>query len=309
MARPIIAKKLVEIAQKEGAKYICHGATGKGNDQVRFESAVHALDPKLKIIAPWRRDDWEFKSREDLLEFAKEYKIPVDQSKKKIYSRDENIWHISHEGGELEDPWNEFSENIHVLSKPVTKTPDTAKYLTIGFNKGVPVSIDGKKMASVKLIEELNKLGSKYGIGTIDIVENRLVGMKSRGVYETPGGTILYAAHKALEKLVLDRDEIAEKNKLSIKYAELVYDGKWFTPLREAIDAFADRINESVTGEVRMKLYKGHALPSGTKSKNSLYSEEFATFGEDDVYNQKDADGFINLFSLSMKIRALNKKK
>lgn len=307
MARPLMAKKLVEVAVKESAGFICHGATGKGNDQVRFESAIHALDPRIKIIAPWRF--WEFKSREDLIDFAKKHKIKIDQSKKKIYSRDENIWHISHEGGNLEDPWNEHEDGVHVLSVPVEKAPNTSKTITIDFEKGVPKSINGKKMTSIEALTMLNKLASKHGIGTIDIVENRLIGMKSRGVYETPGGTILYKAHQALEKLVLDRDTMREKNQMSVKYAEIVYDGKWFTPIREAMDAFCEKTQEVVTGTVKIKLYKGQAIPVAMKSKYSLYNEEFATFSEDEVFDQSDAEGFINLFSLSMKIRAIMKRK
>ncbi|MDR1815619.1 MAG: argininosuccinate synthase [Clostridiales Family XIII bacterium] len=307
MARPLIAQKLVEIAQKEGAKYIAHGATGKGNDQVRFESTIHALDPSIKIIAPWRI--WDFKSREDLLAYAKKHKIPLEQSAKKIWSRDQNLWHISHEGGNLEDPWEMHPDNVHVMSKPIEKAPDKPAFVELEFAKGVPVALNGKKMKGAALLAELNKIGGKHGVGTIDIVENRLVGMKSRGVYETPGGTIIMNAHKALEKLVLDRDTLYEKGILARRYAQLVYDGKWFTPLREAIDAFVDVTQEVVTGTVRVELYKGNALPCATKAPASLYSEEFATFGEDEVYNQKDAEGFINLFSLSMKIRAMQKQK
>jgi argininosuccinate synthase len=308
MARPVMAEKLVELAHKTGAKYICHGATGKGNDQVRFEATIYALDPSLKIIAPWRF--WDFKSRDDLINYAKKQGIKIDQTKKKIYSRDENLWHISHEGGNLEDPWNEYKDDIHVLSKPAEKAPDKPEFVEIGFKKGVPKSLNGKTLGGVSLIEKLNALGSKHGVGTVDIVENRLVGMKSRGIYETPGGTILMEAHKHLEKLVLDRDTINLKNQIAIKYADLLYDGKYFVPLREAIDAFVDKTQETVTGTVKMKLYKGLAKSVATKSPNSLYSEKFATFDEDDVYDQKDADGFIKLFSLSMKIRAiLNKDK
>ncbi|MDR1135378.1 MAG: argininosuccinate synthase [Clostridiales Family XIII bacterium] len=307
MARPLIAKKLVEIAEKENAGSIAHGCTGKGNDQVRFETTIHALRPDIKIIAPWRI--WDFKSREDLLDYAEKHSIPVEQSRAKIYSRDQNLWHISHEGGNLEDPWNEHLEDIHVMSVPSEKAPDKPVYVEIDFESGVPAGIDGKKLDPVSLLSTLNKLGGENGVGTIDIVENRLVGMKSRGVYETPGGTILYKALSALEKLVFDRDTLNYKNTVSLKFAQLVYDGLWYTPLREALSAFADSIQAPVTGTVKMKLYKGSALPVASKSVNSLYSEDFATFGDDDVYNQKDAEGFINLFSLPLKIRALKKQE
>jgi argininosuccinate synthase len=310
MARPLIAQKLVEIAQTEGAKYIAHGATGKGNDQVRFESTIHALDPSIKIIAPWRF--WDFRSREDLLDYAAAHNIPIEQSAAKIYSRDQNLWHISHEGGNLEDPWNAHLDDVHVMSTPIEQAPDEPAFVEIEFEKGVPVALDGKRLSPAELLIALNKIGGIHGVGTIDIVENRLVGMKSRGVYETPGGTILMNAHKALEKLVFDRETLYEKGQLAKRYAQIVYDGRWFTPLREAIDAFVNKTQEIVTGTVRMELYKGNALAAATKSPYSLYSEEFATFGEDEVYNQADAEGFINLFSLSMKIRAiqnLNKKE
>lgn len=306
MARPLMAKKLVEIAQAEGAYYIAHGCTGKGNDQVRFESTIKALDPSIKIIAPWRI--WDLESREDLLAYADSHNIPVAQSKEKIYSRDQNIWHISHEGGNLESPWNEHLDDIHVMSVPPEKAPDQPTYIEINFEKGVPVGIDGEKLSPLEILTKLNKLGGENGIGTIDIVENRLVGMKSRGVYETPGGTILFKAHSTLEKLILDRDTTAYKNLVGQKYAQLVYDGLWYTPLREAIDAFVNVTQEPVTGTVRMKLYKGNCIPAGSKSENSLYSEEFATFSKDDVYNQKDAEGFINLFALPLKIRAIQKQ-
>jgi argininosuccinate synthase len=307
MARPLMAKKLVEIAEKEGACAISHGCTGKGNDQVRFESTVHALNPALRIIAPWRI--WDLKSREDCLDYAAKHKIPVAQTREKIYSRDQNLWHISHEGGNLESPWNEHLDDIHVMSVPVEKAPDSPSFVEIDFEKGVPVGLNGKKAGPVALLTELNRIGGANGVGTIDIVENRLVGMKSRGVYETPGGTILYKALGALEKLILDRDTLNYKNTVALKYAQLVYDGLWYTPLREALAAFVDRVQEPVTGTVRVKLYKGAAIPVATKSDNALYSEEFATFGEDEVYNQKDAEGFINLFSLPMKIRAIQKAK
>lgn len=308
MARPLMAKKLVEIAKEEGAFYIAHGCTGKGNDQVRFEAAVHALDPSIKIIAPWRMDAWEFQSREELIQYSKDHGIPISQSTTKIYSRDENIWHISHEGGELENPWNEHYDTIHVLSVPPEKAPDEVTYVEIDFEKGVPVAVDGVKMKPVELLMKLNEFGSRNGIGTIDIVENRLVGMKSRGVYETPGGTILFAAHSGLEELILDRDTSHYKKIVGDKFAELLYNGLWFTPLREAISAFVDVTQEKVTGRVKMKLYKGNAIVAAKKSLYSLYNEEFATFSKDEVYNQYDAEGFINLWSLPLKIRAIQKE-
>jgi argininosuccinate synthase len=306
MARPLMAKKLVEVAESEGAYIIAHGCTGKGNDQVRFETTIKALNPSIKIIAPWRT--WDLTSREDCIEYATAHNIPIAQTTEKIYSRDENIWHISHEGGNLESPWNEHKDDIHVLSLPIEKAPDKATYVEIDFEQGVPVAVDGKEMGAVELLEALNKLGSANAVGTIDIVENRLVGMKSRGVYETPGGTILYNAHSALEKLILDRDTMQYKNIVAQKYAQLVYDGLWFTPVREAIAAFIDVTQELVTGTVKVKLYKGNAIPVASKSPNSLYSEEFATFSKDEVYNQSDAEGFINLFSLPLKIRAIQKQ-
>lgn len=305
MARPLMAKKLVEVAHQEGAFVIAHGCTGKGNDQVRFETTIKALDPSIKIIAPWRF--WNFHSREDLLEYAAAHNIPIAQSQAKIYSRDENIWHISHEGGELEDPWNEHYKTIHVLSVPPEDAPDEVTYVNIDFEKGIPVAIDGEKLDPIALLTKLNELGSKNGVGTVDIIENRLVGMKSRGVYETPGGTILFAAHAGLEKLVLDRDTLQYKSIVAQKFAQMIYDGLWYTPLREAISAFVDETQKLLTGTVRMKLYKGSAIVAGRKSPNSLYSEEFATFSADEVYDQSDAEGFINLFSLPLKIRAMQK--
>lgn len=307
MARPLMAKKLVEIAEAEGAFYICHGCTGKGNDQVRFETTIKALNPAIKIIAPWR--SWDFHSREDLIEYAKAHNIPIHQTVEKIYSRDENIWHISHEGGNLENPWNEHLSDIHVLSCEPEDAPDEVEYVEIDFEKGEPVGLNGEKMSAVDLLNKLNALGSKHGIGTIDIIENRLVGMKSRGVYETPGGTILYAAHTALERLVLDRDTMQYKAIVAQKFAQLLYDGLWFTPLRDAISAFVDKTQEEITGTVKMKLYKGNAIPAASKSIYSLYSEEYATFSADEVYNQFDAEGFINLFSLPLKIRAIQKEQ
>ncbi|MDR3225009.1 MAG: argininosuccinate synthase [Clostridiales Family XIII bacterium] len=303
IARPLMAKKLVEIAHQEGADTIAHGCTGKGNDQVRLESTFHALDPAIQVIAPWRT--WDFKSREDLIDYAAAKNIPIEQTKAKIYSRDQNLWHISHEGGNLEDPWNEHLDDIHVMSVPVEQAPDKPTFVEIKFVSGVPVAVDGEKLSGVKIIEKLNKLGGENGVGTIDIIENRLVGMKSRGVYETPGGTILMNAHYALETLILDRDTQFWKKQLANKYAQLLYDGQWFTPLREALDAFVNVTSENVTGTVRMELYKGNALAVAMKSDYSLFNEAFATFGEDEVYDQSDAEGFINLFSLPMKIRAI----
>lgn len=306
-ARPLIAKKLVEIAEQEGAVAIAHGATGKGNDQVRFETSIRALNPGLKIIAPWRM--WDLKSREDCIDYAERHNIPIAQTKAKIYSRDQNIWHISHEGGNLEDPWNEFKDDIYVMSVPPEKAKDTPTFVEIGFEEGIPVSIDGKKVNPVDMLRILNQIGGENAVGTIDIVENRLVGMKSRGVYETPGGTILFKAHQSLEKLILDRDTMAFKNTVAIKYAQLVYDGLWMTPLRASLAAFVDATQKFVTGTVRMKLYKGNCYAVASQSPYSLYNEEYVTFGADDVYNQKDAEGFINLFSLPLKIRSIMKQK
>ena len=308
-ARPIIAKRLVEIAKKEGAVAICHGATGKGTDQVRFELTIKALAPDVKIIAPWRI--WDIKSREDAVDYAEAHNIEIPVTKKDLYSRDRNIWHISHEGMDLEDPANEPQlDNLLKLSVSPEKAPDKPTYITIGFEKGVPVSIDGEKLAPRPLVEKLNALGGANGIGIADIVEDRLVGMKSRGVYETPGGTILYAALQELEYLCLDRDTQAFKRQAAIKFAELVYDGKWFTPLREALSAMVDSMERTVTGEVRMKLYKGQATPAGSKSKYSLYNEDIASFGDShELYSHKDSEGFINLFGLPLKVRALMNKK
>ena len=306
MARPLMAAKLVEVALEEGAFIIAHGCTGKGNDQVRFETAIKAINPAMKIIAPWRF--WDFKSREDLIEYAHKHDIHIDQTTEKIYSRDENIWHISHEGGELENPWNQHLDTIHVLSCTPEAAPDEPEYVTISFEKGIPTAIDDVEMDPISLLTKLNELGSRNGVGTIDIIENRLVGMKSRGVYETPGGTILYQAHRDLEKLILDRDTMAYKAIVAQKFSELLYDGLWFTPLREAISAFVDVTQEQMTGKVKMKLYKGTAWPVASQSPYSLYNEEFATFSEDEVYDQSDAEGFINLWSLPLKIRAIQKQ-
>ena len=308
-ARPIIAKRLVEIAHKEGAVAICHGATGKGNDQVRFELGIKALDPSLKIIAPWRI--WDIKSREDAVDYAEAHNIEIPVTKKDLYSRDRNIWHISHEGMDLEDPANEPQlDSLLKLGVSPEKAPNEPKYITIGFEKGEPVSLDGKKLDPRPLVEELNKLGGAYGVGIADIVEDRLVGMKSRGVYETPGGTILYTAIQELEYLCLDRDTQAFKRQSAIKFAELVYDGKWFTPLRESMSAMFDVMDETVTGEVRLKLYKGSVTPAGAKSPYSLYNEDIASLGDSHaLYSHKDSEGFINLFGLPLKVRAMMKKK
>ncbi len=306
-ARPLIAKRLVEIARREGAEAIAHGATGKGNDQVRFELTVKALAPDLKIIAPWRI--WNIRSRDDAIDYANERGIPIPVTKKRPYSMDRNIWHLSHEGGELEDPWNEPAKDVLLISKTPEEAPDQATYIELEFVKGIPVALDGEKMGPVALLEKLNVIGAENGIGTIDIVENRLVGMKSRGVYETPGGTILYEAHKQLENLCLDRQTMHFKEIIAGRYAELVYDGVWYSTLREALDAFVDKTQETVAGTVRLKLYKGNLSAAGTKSPYSLYSEEFVTFGADEVYDQKDAEGFINLFGLPLKVRALMMEK
>ena len=311
-ARPVIAKRMVEIAEKEGAVAICHGCTGKGNDQVRFELTVKALAPHLKIIAPWRI--WDIKSREDAIDYAEARNIPIPVSKKDNYSMDRNIWHLSHEGQDLEEPWNEpqYDKILKLMVSP-EKAPDKATYVEIDFEKGIPVKIDGKAYGPVEMITKLNELAGSNGIGIADMVENRLVGMKSRGVYETPGGTLLYAAHRELELLCLDRDTIHYKDLVSQRFAELVYYGQWYTPLRESISAFVDETQKNVTGTVRLKLYKGNCVPAGSKSPYSLYSEEIATFGEDEVYNQKDSEGFINLFGLPLKVQAVvnekNKKK
>ncbi len=308
-ARPIIAKRLVEIAEKEGAVAICHGATGKGNDQVRFELTIKALAPHLKIIAPWRI--WDIKSREDAVDYAEAHGIEIPVTKKDLYSRDRNIWHISHEGMDLEDPANEPQlDSLLKLGVSPEKAPDSPCYVTIGFEAGVPVSVDGEKLSPRPLVEKLNELGGKYGVGIADIVEDRLVGMKSRGVYETPGGTILYTAINELEYLCLDRDTQAFKRQAAIKFSELVYDGKWFTPLRESLSAMIDKMEETVTGEVRLKLYKGSVTPAGAKSPYSLYNEDIASFGDSkELYSHKDSEGFINLFGLPLKVRALMEKK
>ena len=306
MARPVIAKRLVEIARKENATAICHGATGKGNDQIRFELGIKALAPDLKIIAAWRNDAWHMNSREDEIEYCKAHGIDLPFSADSSYSRDRNIWHISHEGLELEDPANEPNfEHLMVLGTTPEKAPDQSEYVTMGFEKGIPVSVNGKKMKVADIITVLNELGGKHGIGIVDIVENRVVGMKSRGVYETPGGTILYEAHQQLEELILDRDTYALKADLGNKFAQIVYEGKWFTPLREAVQAFIESTQKYVTGEVTFKLYKGNIIKAGTSSPYSLYNESIASFTTGDLYDHHDAEGFINLFGLSCKVRAM----
>ena len=304
IARPLIAKHQVEVAHQVGADAVAHGATGKGNDQVRFELTYMALDPRLKVIAPWR--EWDIRSREDAIAYAQKHNVPIKASLKSIFSRDGNLWHLSHEGGPLEDPWNEPEEEMFQLSVSPQNAPDQPETIQIGFESGTPVSLNGEKLSPATLIERLNRLGGKHGIGRADLVENRLVGMKSRGVYETPGGTILLAAHRELESLTLDKETLHFKDLVALKYAELVYNGQWFSPLREALDAFVDNTQGPVTGEVRLKLYKGNILVAGRKSPFSLYREDFATFGQEDVYNQTDAQGFIRLFGLPLKVRALN---
>ena len=307
MARPAIAKRLVEIARKEGAVAICHGATGKGNDQIRFELGIKALAPDIKIIAPWRMTDvWTMQSREDEIEYCKQHGIDLPFSADSSYSRDRNLWHISHEGLELEDPANEPNyDHLLVLSTTPEKAPDEPEYVTMTFEKGVPTSINGEKMKVADIIRKLNTLGGKHGIGIVDIVENRVVGIKSRGVYETPGGTILMEAHKQLEELVLDRATMEVKKEMGDKLAQVVYEGKWFTPLREAIQAFVTSTQEYVTGEVKFKLYKGNIIKAGTTSPYSLYSESLASFTTGDLYDHHDADGFITLFGLPLKVRAM----
>ena len=316
MARPVIAKRLVEIARKEGATAICHGATGKGNDQIRFELSIKALAPDIKVIAPWRMTDvWTMQSREDEIEYCKQHGIDLPFSADSSYSRDRNLWHISHEGLELEDPSNEPNyDHLLVLSVRPEKAPDEGEYVTMTFEKGVPTSINGEKMKVSDIIRKLNELGGKHGIGIVDIVENRVVGMKSRGVYETPGGTILMEAHKQLEELVLDRATMETKKDMGNKFSQIVYEGKWFTPLREAVQAFVTSTQEYVTGEVKFKLYKGNIIKAGTTSPYSLYSESLASFTTGDLYDHHDADGFITLFGLPLKVRAmkmaeLNKNK
>lgn len=305
-ARPIIAKRMIEIAEKEGADAIAHGATGKGNDQVRFELTVKALAPHLKIIAPWR--EWHIRSREDAIDYADKHGIPIPVTKARPYSMDRNIWHLSHEGSDLEDPWNEPKTDLYMVTTPPEKAPDEPTYVEIEFEKGVPVKLNGTVLSAVELLEQVNKIAAASGVGIVDITENRLVGMKSRGVYECPGGTVLYYAHRELEYLCLDRATYHYKEQVALRYAELVYDGMWYAPLREALGAFVDTTQQTVTGVVRMKLYKGNVSSAGAKSPYSLYNEAFSTFGRDEVYNQKDAEGFINLFGLPLKVRALMEK-
>ena len=306
MARPVIAKKLVEIARKEGATAICHGATGKGNDQIRFELGIKALAPDLKIIAAWRNEKWNLNSREEEIEYCRQHGINLPFSADSSYSRDRNLWHISHEGLELEDPANEPNyEHLLVLGTTPEKAPEEGEYVTMTFEKGIPTSVNGKKMKVADIIAALNELGGRHGIGIIDIVENRVVGMKSRGVYETPGGTILYEAHQQLEELILDRDTYALKADLGNKFAQVVYEGKWFTPLREALQAFIESTQRYVTGEVKFKLYKGNIIKAGTTSPYTLYNESIASFTTGDLYDHHDAEGFINLFGLSCKVRAM----
>ena len=306
MARPVIAKRLVEIARKEGASAICHGATGKGNDQIRFELGIKALAPDLKIIAAWRHDAWTMQSREDEIAYCQAHGIDLPFSAATSYSRDRNLWHISHEGLELEDPSLEPNfDHLLVLGTTPEKAPDEAEYVTMTFEKGIPTSVNGKEMKVSDIIRTLNELGGKHGIGIVDIVENRVVGMKSRGVYETPGGTILYEAHQQLEELILDRETYALKMDMGNKLAQIVYEGKWFTPLREAVVAFIQSTQQYVTGEVKFKLYKGNITKAGTTSPYSLYNESIASFTTGDLYDHHDAEGFINLFGLSCKVRAM----
>ena len=309
IARPLIAKHQVEVAHAEGATAVAHGATGKGNDQVRFEVTYMALDPSLKIVAPWKDPNFKLTSREAAVDYAKKHKIPIEQSKKKIYSRDRNLWHISHEGADLEDPANEPKDDLFVISQPVSKTPDVPDYVTIGFFEGVPVKLNSKLISGVKLIEALNELGGKHGVGQADLVENRLVGIKSRGVYETPGGTILTTAHSALESLTLDRETMHYKQQIALKYADLVYYGLWFSQLREALDAFVNVTQRNVTGEVRLKLYKGRCTLAGATSPNSLYQTNLASFKMGAEYNPTDATGFIRLFGLPARVAAMVNKK
>ena len=307
-ARPVIAKKIVEIALKEGADAICHGCTGKGNDQVRFELTIKAFAPNMKIIAPWRI--WDLKSRDEEIDYAEAHNVPLAISRETNYSKDKNLWHLSHEGLDLEDPANEpMYDKILELGVSPEKAPDKPTYVTISFEKGVPVAIDGVKMKGSDIVAKLNELGGANGIGIVDIVENRLVGMKSRGVYETPGGTILYHAHEVLETLCLDKETMHFKQHVAVKFADLVYNGQWFTPLREALSAFVDSTQQTVTGDVKLKLYKGNIINAGVTSPYSLYDEDIATFAEDDVYDQKDSAGFINLFGLPIKVQAMMKQR
>jgi len=307
MARPAIAKALVDVAKKEGAVAICHGATGKGNDQVRFELTIKALAPELKIIAPWRI--WDIKSRSEAIDYAKERNIDIPVTKKHSYSMDRNLWHLSHEGADLEDPWNEPKPELLSICKNLEDAPDKAEYVEVGFEKGIPVSVDGENMGGVELIAKLNDLGAKHGVGVADMVENRLVGIKSRGVYENPGGIILYTAHTSIESITLDRETAHYKELVAVKFADIVYNGQWYSPLREALSAFVDKTCEYVSGTVKIKLYKGNCVTVGVSSPYTLYSEEFATFEEDEVYDHKDAGGFINLFGLPQMVNAMRDKR
>ncbi len=307
-ARPIIAQKLVEIAKKEGAVAICHGATGKGNDQVRFELTIKSLAPEMKIIAPWRI--WDIKTREEEIEYADARGLDVPLNKKRPYSMDRNLWHLSHEGCDLEEPWNEPPKDLCLICKTPEEAPDEAEYIQIDFEKGVPVKVNGESYGPVTIIEKLNEIGAKHGVGIADLVENRLVGMKSRGVYENPAGKILFDAHQILESITLDRATAHYKDQMAIRFAELVYDGCWNTPLREAMSAFAASTQQTVTGTVRLKLYKGNVIPAGVKSPYTLYMEQIATFGDSaELYNHKDAAGFINLFGLPLKVNAMMKER
>ncbi len=308
IARPLIAEKMVKAALAEGADALAHGATGKGNDQVRFELTFMALAPELAIIAPWKDPSFELTSREAAIDYAVAHNIPIDQTKEKIYSRDRNLLHISHEGAELEEPWNEPKPGVLVMSSPIEQAPDTPEYVEIGFEQGIPVSLNGKKTGPVEIMEQLNAIGGKHGVGQIDIVENRLVGMKSRGVYETPGGTILYRAHTALETLTLDRETYHYKQQVSLKYAQMVYNGQWFTALRSSLDAFVNSTQQVVSGDVRLKLYKGNCVPAGVKSPYSLYDTSLASFHMDG-YDVTDATGFIRLFGLPMRVEGVRRKK
>src|SRR5512143_2756542 len=303
VARPLIAKHLVDVAHQVGADAVAHGATGKGNDQVRFELTVMALDPRLKIIAPWR--EWEIRSREDAIEFAARHNVPVTATIKSIYSRDSNLWHLSHEGGLLEDPWNEPEEVMYQISTSPENAPEQGEYVEIEFESGNPCAVNGEQLSAARIVSKLNAIGGAHGIGRVDLVENRLVGMKSHGVYETPGGTILLAAHRELESITLDKETLHYKDVVAQRYAELVYNGQWFTTLRKSLDAFFDTTQAHVTGSVRLKLYKGNIITAGRTSPFSLYREDFATFGQEDVYDQSDAEGFIKLFSLPVKVRAM----
>jgi argininosuccinate synthase len=306
LARPLLGYGQVMCALAEGADAVAHGATGKGNDQVRFEVAYATFAPHLRVIAPWK--EWKIRSREDALEYAAKHNIPVEQTKKDLFSRDGNLWHLSHEGGNLENPWSAPVPEMFRLSVEPENAPDQAEELTIGFDQGVPVSVDGKKLAPVALVEELNRRAAAHGVGRLDIVEDRLVGMKSRGVYETPGGTVLYTAHRELESMCLDRQTIAVKNQLAIRYSELVYDGLWFSTLRNALAAFVDFTQQEVTGDVRLRLFKGSVTAVGRRSPRSLYREDLATFGEGMKYDHKDAEGFIRLFSLPERVRAITRE-